>query len=745
MFNSREAGEASYHHVYGQRYDASENPVHGVVDFGELVTGYYQLTDGRESYLKLAHAEDGGVYIYFSNYRSTNSLEFYKIHVDSGVTGETLDPAQYREYAVASADDISTVANRSVIIAASELLANDGENVDGYAIASVQSGEHGTVSLNVDGSVTFTPDADYYGPAKFSYVVYDGLGGNSSATVTVDVRATLDDPTKLSPGYVVEGEADGRVEWDVAQLSDGSQVVTWYDGAYRIYRQRYDASGAPTGSRQTITVSLNTTGINITGLANGNYIITYSDAPESTVKFQLFNATGNRLTDVSLQEAGVNISDADIIALQDGGFVLVMSRQVNGETIGEDTFGQRYDASGNEVGELFDLSGLAGGNDTMATGLELPDGRLLMMMKNGANETVGQVFSSAGYPLGTTFVIRDFVGTNDTTDPMYFGLGAKPTLLADGRVAVVSGRSLVVYEFGSDNVVTELTRVDLATLDPDGGNVVSGDVIALVDGGYFTVFNSREGNASSPYQVYGQRYDASGNPVNGVVDFGELVDGQETYVKLEHADDGGVYIYFSNPISSSHAELYKIHVDSGVTGETLDPAQYRDYKPEVGGVGNDVITGSALSDALVGNSGDDVLDGGAGNDLISGGSGADTFVFGRGFDHDTITDADAADQILLQPDVLAEDVWLFQQGDDLVIQLLGSQDNLTVANWYSPAAQKVGEIEIAGSTLQATNVQNLVDAMSVFGINDVAVDSIDHNSTEFQNAQAVIAANWQSS
>ena len=81
----------------------------------------------------------------------------------------------------------------------------------------------------------------------------------------------------------------------------------------------------------------------------------------------------------------------------------------------------------------------------------------------------------------------------------------------------------------------------------------------------------------------------------------------------------------------------------------------------------------------------------------------------------------------------------------MVIQLLGSQDNLTVANWYSPAAQKVGEIEIAGSTLQATNVQNLVDAMSVFGINDVAVDSIDHNSTEFQNAQAVIAANWQSS
>ena len=59
-------------------------------------------------------------------------------------------------------DEISTIANRSVIIAASELLANDSENGGAdYTIASVQDGEHGAVSLDADGNVVFTPDEDH--------------------------------------------------------------------------------------------------------------------------------------------------------------------------------------------------------------------------------------------------------------------------------------------------------------------------------------------------------------------------------------------------------------------------------------------------------------------------------------------------------------------------------------------------------------------------------------------------------
>ncbi|MBX2829930.1 MAG: hypothetical protein KTR23_01925, partial [Rhodospirillales bacterium] len=219
----------------------------------------------------------------------------------------------------------------------------------------------------------------------------------------------------------------------------------------------------------------------------------------------------------------------------------------------------------------------------------------------------------------------------------------------------------------------------------------------------------------------------------------------ELNVRLEPSSDGGVYLYYSNKNASGTNDLYRIHVDGGVTGQTIADAQYQDFTPEVGGIGNDVIVGSASADVLAGNAGDDVLSGGSGDDIMSGGSGADTFVFGRGADNDIISDAESTDQVSLQSGIETEDVWLFQDGDDLVIQLLGSEDSLTVADWYGSSPQQVGEIDVAGSTLSASNVQSLVDAMSVFGIGDVSADTIDHNSTDFQNVQTVIAANWQSS
>ena len=49
-----------------------------------------------------------------------------------------------------------------------------------------------------------------------------------------------------------------------------------------------------------------------------------------------------------------------------------------------------------------------------------------------------------------------------------------------------------------------------------------------------------------------------------------------------------------------------------------------DIEHVTGGLGDDVITGSAAANTLLGGPGDDVLDGGAGADLLSGGIGIDT-------------------------------------------------------------------------------------------------------------------------
>ena len=48
---------------------------------------------------------------------------------------------------------------------------------------------------------------------------------------------------------------------------------------------------------------------------------------------------------------------------------------------------------------------------------------------------------------------------------------------------------------------------------------------------------------------------------------------------------------------------------------------------QIGGFGDDILTGSVNDDLLLGNSGNDTLNGGAGSDLVAGGVGNDTFIY----------------------------------------------------------------------------------------------------------------------
>jgi large repetitive protein len=68
------------------------------------------------------------------------------------------------------------------------VLAND-EDPDGdpLTIAAVAVPAHGTVALNLDQTLTYTPDPGFVGEDDFTYSISDGHGAFASATVTVEV------------------------------------------------------------------------------------------------------------------------------------------------------------------------------------------------------------------------------------------------------------------------------------------------------------------------------------------------------------------------------------------------------------------------------------------------------------------------------------------------------------------------------------------------------------------------------
>ncbi len=82
-----------------------------------------------------------------------------------------------------------------LVISAAGLLLNDSD-VDGDAlsIASFTQPANGTVEDNGDGSLTYTPAANFTGTDSFSYTISDGAGETTTATVTVTVGSTNDAP-----------------------------------------------------------------------------------------------------------------------------------------------------------------------------------------------------------------------------------------------------------------------------------------------------------------------------------------------------------------------------------------------------------------------------------------------------------------------------------------------------------------------------------------------------------------------
>ncbi|MDD2729096.1 tandem-95 repeat protein, partial [Malikia sp.] len=96
------------------------------------------------------------------------------------------DPTDANHAPVGLADSLEAAEDTEVTYTAEDLLGNDTD-ADGnpLTIKSVTSGTGGTVVLNEDGTVTFTPDAGFNGEASFSYVATDGTLDTEETAVTV--------------------------------------------------------------------------------------------------------------------------------------------------------------------------------------------------------------------------------------------------------------------------------------------------------------------------------------------------------------------------------------------------------------------------------------------------------------------------------------------------------------------------------------------------------------------------------
>ena len=98
-----------------------------------------------------------------------------------------------REIAVVPVNDAPTPHDDNAFVSAGSsvtlaVLANDTDpDGDAVSVASVGTAEHGSVTLNDDGTITYTPVEGFAGPDRFTYLATDPSGLTAQATVDIVV------------------------------------------------------------------------------------------------------------------------------------------------------------------------------------------------------------------------------------------------------------------------------------------------------------------------------------------------------------------------------------------------------------------------------------------------------------------------------------------------------------------------------------------------------------------------------
>ena len=375
-------------------------------------------------------------------------------------------------------DDVAT-GNEDTIITGN-VLTNDSDADAGdvlTAVAETKATASGMVTINSDGSYSYTPNADFSGTDSFTYTLSDGTL-TDQGTVTVTVNPVADAPSVALEIAAAPQPRTGDIQVNttsvgaqsqpaVSALSNGGFMITWesdgQSGSPGVYGQRYDASGTPVGNEFLINTQTGSQDRS-TRLSDGSFLV-ISDKDDGNglgVYGQRYDASaipvGGEFR-INTETAGSQ-AGGSVTALNDGGFVVTWT-SAGQDGDGNGVYGQRFNASASPVGGEFRVNTQTAGSQAESSVTALNDGGFVV------------TWTSAG---------QDGDG-NGVYGQRYNASGAK-----------VGGE----FQVNTDTI----------------GNQQWSSVAALPDGGFMVTWSS-QGQDGSGWGVYGQRFDASGVAVGG--------------------------------------------------------------------------------------------------------------------------------------------------------------------------------------------------------------------------------------
>ncbi|HLN64146.1 MAG TPA: tandem-95 repeat protein, partial [Symbiobacteriaceae bacterium] len=243
------------------------------------------------------------------NYNGPDSFTYraYDGTAYSGNATVTLNVTPVNDAPTAVNDAYSTAEDTPLTIAAPGLLSNDTD-VEGSAltvvVATVTAPTSGSVTVNANGSFTYTPALNFNGTATFTYKVTDGALQSNAATVTITVTPVNDAPVANNDSYTTaedtplnvaapgvlsnDTDVDGPAMTAVLVSGPSNGTLTLNSNGSFIYTPNANYSGpdsftyrASDGSlpSNVATVTLNVTAVNDAPVANNDTYPAFEDTP----------------------------------------------------------------------------------------------------------------------------------------------------------------------------------------------------------------------------------------------------------------------------------------------------------------------------------------------------------------------------------------------------------------------------------------------------------------------------------
>ncbi|MFI3156731.1 MAG: SdrD B-like domain-containing protein [Methylococcaceae bacterium] len=136
---------------------------------------------------------------------------------------------------------------------------------------------------------------------------------------------------------------------------------------------------------------------------------------------------------------------------------------------------------------------------------------------------------------------------------------------------------------------------------------------------------------------------------------------------------------------------------------------------------NNLIRGNALGNLIDAGDGNDFISGAGGDDTLNGGLGDDSYVFSIGFGTDVAIDgAGSNDEVRMNDDLTVNDITLSRQGDDVVLGLKNSQDQLVLSQWFNPE-QRIESLRFCdGTVVDSAAIEQAVNNQAPVAADDAA-------------------------